>query len=344
MANYTIDMIYLGNFADIDTDETNAVTENPGDLLGSYTGFTLVTATEVDGDNDGGIVDNEYAASVNDRVEYDLGSGPVSVQQDSANLYSARITLADSSTVTVNVNIRQMENGDVFMSSNTQLDNLDIRGIELIGVQNVTYMGTGVNQSVDGATVCFTAGTQIDTPQGWTAVETLRPGDMVSTCDNGPQPILWIGETRLTKPGRRAPIRIAPHTFGPAQPKRPLRVSPHHRIVLRDGSDDVLVAARHLLPIPGVSQGTRPGAVRYIHILTANHEVIFANGLQAETLFLGPQARAILGSTNMAEVEKARPERPMAPARPMIKGKAAAKVVSGYLTRLTRRRRPALAT
>lgn len=39
------------------------------------------------------------------------------------------------------------------------------------------------------AVVCFTAGTLIETPTGATLAEALRPGDMVQTLDNGPQPI-----------------------------------------------------------------------------------------------------------------------------------------------------------
>lgn len=171
MANYTINMIYLGNFADIDPTEGNWGSENAADLIGTYSGFSMVTATEVDGDDNGIIVDNEATAAVNDRVEYDVGGGQVSVLQDSANLFDARITLADGSTIDLPVNIRQMENGDVFMSSNTGLDNLDILGIQLLGVNNASYSGTGVNQSVDNTTVCFVEGSRVAIPGGWCAVE-----------------------------------------------------------------------------------------------------------------------------------------------------------------------------
>ena len=44
---------------------------------------------------------------------------------------------------------------------------------------------------------CFTAGTLIDTPSGPRAVEELRPGDLVTTRDHGPAPLLWAGASRL---------------------------------------------------------------------------------------------------------------------------------------------------
>jgi hypothetical protein len=40
---------------------------------------------------------------------------------------------------------------------------------------------------------CFVAGTLIATPEGEKLVETLQPGDLVLTHDDGPQPIRWVG-------------------------------------------------------------------------------------------------------------------------------------------------------
>ncbi|WP_444870345.1 Hint domain-containing protein [Rhodobacter capsulatus] len=46
--------------------------------------------------------------------------------------------------------------------------------------------------------ICFTPGTLIDTPAGPRPVEALRPGDRVSTRDDGAQEILWIGSRRMS--------------------------------------------------------------------------------------------------------------------------------------------------
>lgn len=303
MANYNITMVYLGQYADIDPTEGNSVSESPNTLLGTYTGFDLVEAVEVDGDNNMGIMDNEYASSANDRVEYDLGSGPISVQQDSANLYEAAITLADGSTITLNVNIRQMVNGDVFMSSNTGLDNLDIRGIELLSVTNVNYSGTGVNQSVDNATVCFARGTRIATPDGMRKIETLDPGDLVFNGDGAALRAVWIGRRHLARAGKNAPIVIQPGALGPGCPARVLRISPQHRLLVRSpivrrmfGGDAVLVAAKWLTAVPGIDQAVPDEAVDYVHLLCATHEVVRAENVLSETLYLGTETRAILGA------------------------------------------------
>lgn len=41
-------------------------------------------------------------------------------------------------------------------------------------------------------TVCYATGMMIDTPDGPRAVETLRPGNLVTTIDRGPQTIRWV--------------------------------------------------------------------------------------------------------------------------------------------------------
>ncbi|MFN6979673.1 MAG: choice-of-anchor L domain-containing protein, partial [Gemmobacter sp.] len=74
---------------------------------------------------------------------------------------------------------------------------------------------------------CFAAGTRILTAGGPVAVETLRPGDLVVTQDDGPQPLRWIGRRRVAAVGALAPVRIAAGTFGP---HGRLVVSPQHRI------------------------------------------------------------------------------------------------------------------
>lgn len=322
MAVFAPTVIYLGNFADIDTDETNASSENAASLLGTYTGFSLHQITEIDGNDDGGIMDDEYASSASDRVEYDVGNGFTSVKQDSANLFEAIVTLADGSTQTLNVNIRQMDNGDVFLSSNTLLDNLDIRGIELTGVQNTTYAGTGVNQSVDNTTVCFCAGTRIDTPSGAVPVEAIRPGDRLRAKDGSMPVVLWTGGSFLRNPGRQAPIRIAAGAFGPGRPARPLLVSPQHRILIRspDSRSAKLVAARHLLALDAVDQLPPDRPARYLHLLCDRHHIVFAEGMPAETLYLGPQAHRLLRPEQLRSIHAIRPPRPMRPTRPFADG------------------------
>ena len=62
---------------------------------------------------------------------------------------------------------------------------------------------------------CFVAGTMIATPDGDRAVETLRPGDLVLTHDDGPQPVRWAGQRTMRAEGAYAPIELRAGTFGP---------------------------------------------------------------------------------------------------------------------------------
>ncbi len=74
--------------------------------------------------------------------------------------------------------------------------------------------------------ICFTPpGTQIATPSGLRTVESLRPGDLVLTLDDGPpQPLAWVGNSTVPGIGDHAPIRIAPELLDGAE--RALTVRP----------------------------------------------------------------------------------------------------------------------
>ncbi|WP_306112901.1 MULTISPECIES: Hint domain-containing protein [unclassified Roseovarius] len=139
---------------------------------------------------------------------------------------------------------------------------------------------------------CFVAGTLIRTPDGETPVETLAPGDLVMTQDDGPQPLRWIGQRRVEAAGDFAPIRIAQNTFGT---HRELLLSPLHRVLIRDslaellfGEAEVLVAARDLVNDRSVRR-VEGGMVDYVHILFDRHQVVFSEGLETESFLPGPQ-------------------------------------------------------
>lgn len=63
---------------------------------------------------------------------------------------------------------------------------------------------------------CFVAGTLIATPSGEQTAETLMPGDLVLTQDDGPQPLHWIGTHTVAAMGNFAPIHIRAATPRPA--------------------------------------------------------------------------------------------------------------------------------
>jgi Ca2+-binding RTX toxin-like protein len=151
--------------------------------------------------------------------------------------------------------------------------------------------GTVVTFSEIENIICFTPGARLLTPKGERAVETLRIGDMVITRDHGPQPIRWIGSRTVAGVDRFAPISIAAHVLDGAT--RPLLVSPQHRFLftgykaqLLFGSDEVLVAAKHLLDGRDVVACER-AAVTYIHVMFDQHEMIYADGAATESFHAG---------------------------------------------------------
>jgi hypothetical protein len=156
---------------------------------------------------------------------------------------------------------------------------------------------------------CFTAGTLIRTPAGEVPVERLRPGDLVVTRDNGPQPLRWVAMRRIgpedlaTHPELR-PVRIAPGALGNA---RPLVVSPQHGLlVARADGDEGFARAIQLARMRGggvrIATGVR--SVTYFHLAFDRHEVIFSNSLPSESFH--PGERALAGLTAAARAEFAR--------------------------------------
>ncbi|WP_411839386.1 Hint domain-containing protein [Paracoccus sp. ME4] len=170
------------------------------------------------------------------------------------------------------------------------------------------------------AAFCFAQGTMILTPNGERAVECLTPGDLVITRDAGPQPLHWLGSRHLTgamldaNPKLR-PIRIARGALGEDMPVRDLVVSPQHRILVRSviaqrmvGTQEVLVAARLLVDLDGVSVVQPEDGVGYFHLLFGRHQIVLADGALAESFYPGPQALAAVGPAAREEIEMLFPE------------------------------------
>ena len=181
---------------------------------------------------------------------------------------------------------------------------------------NFTYTvdnGTNTDVGFVNATgvPCFVAGTMIATPEGERAAETLLPGDLVLTQDDGAQPLRWIGTREVAAEGDFAPIHIRANTFGS---HRDLLVSPLHRVLIRDnlaellfGEAEVLVAARDLVNDRSVRR--KPGGeVTYVHLLFDKHQVVFSEGLETESYLPGPQTAKSFDSAVVDEICSLFPE------------------------------------
>ena len=171
--------------------------------------------------------------------------------------------------------------------------------------------------------ICFLPGTMIATPDGPRAVETLEPGAAVTTRDNGAQPVVWRGETRLSGaelylyPHLR-PLRIGAGALPGAQPDADLLISPGHRLLLTapgfGGPREVLVAAEDLEDGRRIRRDFTLGSVRYVHLMLAQHEILTANGLACESFHPGLADARVL-QWHARSLEKAAPGLVADPAR-----------------------------
>lgn len=196
--------------------------------------------------------------------------------------------------------------------------------------------------------VCFARGTLIETGSGPIPVEMLKIGDQVRTKDNGLKNIVWIGSRSLTRTKemeveRFAPIRIRAGALGPDRPSQDLYVSPQHRVLVNSrisermfGQREVLVAAKQLLAVDGVEQVTDFDMVQYFHFILDQHEVVFSNGCETESLYTGPEALKSVSHEARSEILALFPEIATSPALPeparmLPKGRVSRRLVIRHL-------------
>lgn len=158
----------------------------------------------------------------------------------------------------------------------------------------------------DMSTVCFAAGTWIETPEGEVLVEQLNVGDLVETRDHGAQPLRAIILRRLDfarAPDHLKPVQLRKGALGSNQPDRDLCVSPQHRIMVNsDAEQPVLVAAKALTGQRGVRVMAGKRHVTYVHLAFDRHEIIMSNGIWTESFFPGPMAVQALTSSQRNEI------------------------------------------
>lgn len=317
MTIYSYDAIDLGTFRDLDpSDGGNIRSEQAGRLLNQTFGSA--------GDP---LYDHRTAISLNDvnsdgTILEDIGTkepllypGSVNVMLDSTIVYQITITYAGVSGLppaTINATLVQGSDGQLFLLG----DNL--AAFEAGAIESVTFNSI-VDDALPGLAVprqdtdflCFAKGTLIRTPSGPVPVETLRPGDLVETLDHGPQPLRWTGSREVPALGRLAPVRIAK---GALENSEDLVVSPQHRILvsgpevaLRHGEDEALVPAIGLIN-GGTIRQVAGGTVHYFHLMFDRHEIISANGVSAESLFLGGETLRMLSPQERDEIAALFPE------------------------------------
>lgn len=151
-----------------------------------------------------------------------------------------------------------------------------------------------------GAVMCFAPDVRLRGMRGDIIAGALAAGDILLTRDNGLREVLWVGRreispARLYAEPELRPIRLPQNLFGQGQPHPDLLVSPDHRILIQTpqaralwGEDEVLLRAADLVGPQGARVDHSPRGVTYIHILMAQHEVVYANGIAVDSFLPDP--------------------------------------------------------
>lgn len=327
--------MWIGNQAQVNATAGTPSTDSEADGMAGYgaVGTAQIKAVSIQGDSRTVTVDGQQVQAFATTYNGDGGGGDVA---DSRMMYASPQTgQAVDSTITGFLSVRyqltfpdggstsqdgvliQMRNGDMFFRPSRdalpEWDGIDaLRSVRILSADpfpSNTYVATiSFSPTIfDLPIPCFAAGTLIRTPAGDRLVEDIRAGDLVTTRDNGPQPVRWAGSRTVTafeiaaNPAL-APVRIAAGALGPNLPAQDLLVSQQHRILVRSaiaarmfGARELLVAARHLTELDGIDILTDAPGVTYVHLMLQAHEILVSNGTETESLYPGPQALLALG-------------------------------------------------
>lgn len=154
--------------------------------------------------------------------------------------------------------------------------------------------------------ISFVRGTMITLASGeQRAIEDLAIGDKVLTRDHGGQEIRWVGKATLRAVGAFAPVLIAAGTLGNSGD---LIVSQHHRMFLYQRqrkagvpTSELLVQAKHL--VDGERVFLREGGfIDFFSLVFDHHEIIYAEGIPAESLMVNDATVSRLPAELSADV------------------------------------------
>ena len=192
------------------------------------------------------------------------------------------------------------------------------RSVQLAGDYTAEFFqlagdsGTGTLVTAESV-ACYCRGTLIATGGGETAVEKLRIGDLVRTASGAVRPVRWIG--RRSYSGAFAannpdvlPVLFRVGSLGEGLPRRDLRVSPLHAMLL----DEALIPARLLVNGISIAQAGRVEQVEYFHVELDSHDILLAEGAAAES-FVDDDSRGMFH--NAAEYRMLYPDAGRPPAR-----------------------------
>jgi hypothetical protein len=174
-------------------------------------------------------------------------------------------------------------------------------GYRLVGIDRDTASA----RFAEVACVAFTRGTHITLASGaQVKIENLKVGDGVLTRDDGPQQIRWIGSNTVRAVGAFAPVTIRKGTL---HNENDLVLSPDHRVFIYQRQDTVGAGRPELLVkvsdlVNGGSVVQQDGGfVDYFQLLFDEHQIIYAEGIAAESLLIDTRTRSAVAGGDQSE-------------------------------------------
>jgi hypothetical protein len=184
----------------------------------------------------------------------------------------------DDNWVFTGSDLTQLDDPGAYTATDTAQD------YDNVSIGGVTF-GASAASDTQASITCFMPGTQIATPRGACAVQSLRIGDEILTSDHRTVAVKWIGRQTVEKARiaeRSEPVRISAGALGNGLPESNLYVTAYHGILI-DGyviNAGALVNDRTIYFIPQMVLAPR---FTVYHVETEDHDIILANGAPAET-------------------------------------------------------------
>ncbi len=265
-----------------------------------------------------GVTKYEYTAPPGDGADIDFGRNTMGdryLEFDASSLTSTdpSAPILGEMVVVAGVDILGVlasTNGPFKVPTN---EDIDLNGDGIISGDELSdgSFSSDLNILTENSIVCFVSGTLIETPTGPQSIETLQVGDLVTTMDEGAQPVRWIGSASVAGIGANAPVLIK---RGAIDNVRDLWVSQNHRVLVSGahaellfGESQVLVAAKHLVDDDTICI-VPCKSVEYWHFLFDGHQIIFAEASPVESLYPGRQSLNALTPIERDEIVALFPE------------------------------------
>lgn len=145
----------------------------------------------------------------------------------------------------------------------------------------------------------FVAGTRVTGAKGRQPIESLRPGALVWTLDQGLRPLNDVRCERVrfgAANGHLRPICIPAAALGRGCPSADLRLAPHQRVLVTGwraelffGREEALMPANALLSMPGIAADQAATEALYYTLVFDSRAVIETGGIMAEGSYSGGQ-------------------------------------------------------